>query len=103
LALIFRNGKPRLQRSIRRGGRVTSEYVASGPTAELIAEKDRRVRALRRLAASDEAEEHRRWDELDRALNALAADARGLAHAALTEAGFHQHKRQWRKRRGERS
>jgi hypothetical protein len=103
MALVRRGGKVYLYRSIRRGGRVTSEYVASGPMAELIAEKDRRVRALGRLSAPVDARERRRWEELDRALDALVADARGLAHAALTEAGFHEHKRQWRKRRGERS
>ncbi len=37
MVLVYRNGRPRLQRSVRRGGRVTTEYVASGESAVLIA------------------------------------------------------------------
>jgi hypothetical protein len=37
MALVYRNGRPYLYRSVRRGGRVTSEYVAGGIAAQLIA------------------------------------------------------------------
>jgi hypothetical protein len=103
MSLVRRGGKTYLYRSVRRGGRVTSRYMAGGAVAELLDAQARRARALRRAGPSEDPGERRRLDELDRALDALVAEARGLAHAVLTEAGFHQHKRQWRKRRGERS
>jgi hypothetical protein len=30
MALVYRNGRPRLQRSVRRDGRVTTKYLGSG-------------------------------------------------------------------------
>jgi hypothetical protein len=107
LALIYRNGRPRLQRSVRIGGRVTSRYVASGPLAELLDAQTRRLRIAEagcRGVPPVDPEERKRLDELERALDALVADARGLAHAALAAAGYHQHKRgEWRRCRGHRN
>ena len=86
---------------MRRGGRVTSEYVASGMDALLIAalEADRPGRA-------DDAtwsrirSERKELDDLERALDELAEQARDLARDALSAAGYHQHHRgEWRKRR----
>ncbi len=37
MALVYRNGRPYLYRSVRRGGRVTSEYLGRGIDAQLIA------------------------------------------------------------------
>ena len=37
MALVHRNGRPYLYRSVRRGGRVTSEYMGGGIDAQLIA------------------------------------------------------------------
>src|SRR5262249_1606950 len=36
MALVYRNGRPYLYRSVRRDGRVTSEYRGSGEVAELM-------------------------------------------------------------------
>jgi hypothetical protein len=36
MALVYRGGKPYLYKSVRRDGRVTSEYVASGESAVVI-------------------------------------------------------------------
>ncbi len=36
MGLVYRNGRPYLYRSVRRDGRVTSEYVAGGEDAFLI-------------------------------------------------------------------
>jgi hypothetical protein len=46
-------------------------------------------------------EERREMDELERALVEGADRAREAARAALTAAGYHQHKRgEWRRRHG---
>ena len=37
MGLIYRDGRPYLYRSVRRGGRVTSKYLAGGIDAQLIA------------------------------------------------------------------
>lgn len=102
MALVYRNGRPYLYKSVRKDGRVTSEYVGSGQTALLIGRLD----AIER----DDREEERRQakadrqdaDDLERALDDLAGRARDAARAALIAAGYHQHKGQWRKLRGDR-
>jgi hypothetical protein len=104
MVLVYRNGRPYLYRSVRRGGRVTSEYVACGAAALLLAQGDRLIHDKRTIALPEDPEVRQQRDELERALDTLAADARALAHAALTEAGYHQHKRgEWRRRRGKRA
>jgi hypothetical protein len=102
LALVLRNGHPRLQRSVRRNGKVTSEYRGSGDAALFGAYLD----ALDRLdAAYDRAgarEQQEETDELDRAVQSIYEMARARAEEALRAAGFHQHHRgEWRKRRGQ--
>lgn len=54
MALVDRDGRPYLYRSVRRNGRVTSEYRASGEAAVLI-------HALEAVAR--EEREYRRWLE----------------------------------------
>jgi hypothetical protein len=104
MALVYRNGRPYLYRSVRRDGRVTSEYVACGAAALLLAQGDRLIHDMKTIALPEDPEERQQRDELERALDTLAADARARAHAALIEAGYHQHKRgEWRRRRGNRA
>ena len=88
-------------RSRREEGRVVREYVGGGLAGELAAEADRIGRERR------EAEDLRRRGELER-LQALAAAvaeveeaARVLARAHLVAAGYHRHKGEWRRVRGE--
>jgi len=100
MGLVYRHGRPYLYRSIRRGGRVTSEYVASGIDAQLIAALEADERDNRESDIQQAQAERREADELDRALDELADRARALARDALTAAGYHQHDRgEWRKRR----
>ena len=40
MALVYRGGRPYFNKSVRRGGRVTSEYVASGESAVLISQME---------------------------------------------------------------
>lgn len=90
-----------LYRSVRVGGRVRSEYVGRGEVAELLA----RMRDLERLEAAAEREDEREWWEAerdaDRELEDLVSEADAMARETLHAAGFHYHRGQWRKRRGQ--
>ena len=83
-------------------GRVLREYVGTGPFAEIVAASDRTKRELA------EAERKREKTELER-LEALAAPVLELSEVAeilvrdhLIAAGYHRHKGEWRRARGER-
>jgi hypothetical protein len=100
MALVYRNGRARYQRSVRRGGHVTTEYRGSGALAELAAllDADERAEALEQREA--EAAERRALDDLEHALDEANRHARALAHEALERAGYHLHRRgTWRRRR----
>jgi hypothetical protein len=97
MALIYRNGRPYLYRSVRRGGRVTTEYRASGEVALLIARMETIERDEQDFERWQGREERKRFDDLERALDDLAEQARTLARDALERAGYHQHRRgEWR-------
>jgi len=101
MALVYRNGRPRYQRSVRRGGRVTTEYRGSGEFAVFFGLLDAEDRQEQQAAREAERAELRRLDDLEHALDEIAGRGRDLAHEALTAAGFHLHHRgEWRKRRG---
>ena len=103
MGIVYRNGRPYLYRSVRRGGRVTSEFVASGTDALLIAALQEDERDGRRFDLERIRSERKEADDLERALDELAERARALARDALTAAGYHQHHRgEWRKRRVQR-
>ncbi len=81
-----------------RSGTCFTEYIGAGPLADLAAALDERDRALR--APSKQA----LLKELDRTADDLIAFTEAvnvLTAGALLLNGYHQHKRQWRKRRGE--
>jgi hypothetical protein len=104
MAIVYRNGRPYLYKSLRRGAQVTSRYLAKGEDALLI-------NAIETMAR-DEWDCERCWDEqmreesndLERALDEMSERARTLAGEVLISAGYYQHHRgEWRKRRGNRS
>jgi hypothetical protein len=100
MGLVYRNGRPYLYRSVRRGGRVTSRYSGSGTDALLIAVLEDIERDERRCELEEIRAERREVDDLERALDELADRARAFARDALTAAGYYQHDRgEWRKRR----
>jgi hypothetical protein len=86
-------------RKVREGGRVVSEYAGSGAIGALYAALDGSTRA----AQAAERAERRAQVEAERAAERdarqLAAECQELAALALLAAGYHRHKRQWRKRR----
>ena len=99
MALVYRGGRPYLYKSVRRGGRVTSEYVASGESAVLIS----RLEAAGRQREDDRREDWKtaveRMETEERAVAEMFDRIQSLADAALVLAGYHRLKRQWRKRR----
>lgn len=87
-------------RSVRRGGRVRSEFVAAGARALLLAECDRITREVqaerRRLAEA----ERRESEAMTGVLVGWSRGVDDLVGRALESAGFHRHKRgEWRRRK----
>lgn len=98
MGLVYRNGRPYLYKSVRRGGRVTSEYVGSGEDALLINALETIDRDEKDYERHEQRAERKRLDDLERALDEMAVRARDLACEALSAAGYHQHHRgEWRK------
>src|SRR5271157_4124149 len=86
-------------RSTRVGKRVVSEYLGSGPEAEISARLDTRRREQRR-------ESRELWDrfvarlqEADRLLAEMSRRSQLLASAILILSGLHNHNGEWRRRR----
>jgi hypothetical protein len=87
--------------SVRIDGRPTKLYVGAGPEA-LRAARAVEGRRRQRLAERDaRLLEEARLGAAQRGLRELAAAARLLARAALLLAGYHEHRGQWRLRRGQ--
>jgi hypothetical protein len=102
MAVVYRNGRPYLYKSIRCGGRVTSQYLGRGEDALLIDAIETSDRDQRDYERHQEREERKESNDLERVLDELAERTRTLAGQALISAGYHQHHRgEWRKRRGE--
>ncbi len=97
-----RNGRSYYYRKERVGNTVRSVYVGSGEQSKLISQfdallKDEREgqRALKRI-------EREQWEKHNAELDRLCAHIEKLTTGALLVAGFHIHKRQWRRIRDER-
>ena len=100
MAVVHRNGRTYIYRSVRQGGKVTSEYGGSGESARLIAQMEAIERDERECDRSREQAERKELDDVEEAVDNLVAQAKALARGALTAAGYHQHHRgKWRKRR----
>jgi hypothetical protein len=87
-------------RSIRRGGRVTREYMGSGAWQAVAAQ----LEYLDRLHAADEKRhctaEREDFAAFDERINAASRLVEAAMHGALEAAGYHRHARgHWRKRR----
>ena len=95
-ALVYRDGRPRGQKSIRRTGRVTTEYVASGAAAESIAALETACATATRWPGS-----RRKEREGDATVEGALRDYSNLVEAIvrvhLFAAGYHRPKRQWRR------
>jgi hypothetical protein len=86
-------------RSRKVNGRVVREYLGRGAAAEAAAQDDAERRALRAEGAVAWKAGKAALRACQADIDALCAGADLLARAALLAAGFHQHKRQWRRKR----
>jgi hypothetical protein len=92
-----RNGKSYYYQKRREGGRVRSRYVGSGEVARFVAMMDAQEKAeriLEREAIRAERESH---EATEARLDELGEMMETLTTGALIAAGFHTHKREWRR------
>ena len=81
----------------RPDGTVFSEYCGHGKLARLLAELDASARDKNNQKQQRfEAKQHRE-NEVDGQLDELGHVVKAVTEACLIVAGYHQHKRQWRK------
>src|SRR5260370_9899841 len=90
-------------RSRKVNGRDVGEYIGGGIVGEAAAAADAERRAMCAEQAALWAAERARLEALDAKLTTLDTAIQLLAKAALLAAGYHQHKRQWRRKRVRRS
>jgi hypothetical protein len=91
---VTRGSKSYFYRSKRIGGKVQTEAF-SGLRAEIEAERDEEARYEHRREADQFAEE----DEIDAELERLFGKIEDFTAERLEAAGYHRHKREWRRRR----
>ena len=86
-------------RKARDGGRVRSEYIGAGLVAEVLSEAD----ALSRHDAEQQRQAWRAEVDAERRTAAALAEVdqmvQGMTAAVLIAAGYHTHRRQWRRQR----
>lgn len=83
-------------RKEREGSRVKSRYVGRGEIAHLISQFQASSAVVERLARAKTAHESKKRDA---ALDLTTELIQLFTQAALLTAGFHTHKRQWRRKR----
>jgi hypothetical protein len=96
---VTRGTRRYFYRSVRRNGRVERHYLGGGEDgrlAALLVEQRRRQRQDARRARQAERE---KWDRATLELLRLIQTTDTLARDALTAAGFHEHRGQWRRRK----
>lgn len=90
-----RSGNRYYYRKRRIGRQVVSEYIGAGLDGEQAAEDDAQARQELQL----QREQRRQAEQLDADLRQADELTRALVNAALLLAGYHPHKRTWRRRR----
>ena len=83
----------------RQGSRVRSVYVGGGVTALLISRHEELERAQAKLRRDLELAARAGCEAIDEEIARHAELTDTLTQAALLAAGFHTHKRQWRRKR----
>jgi hypothetical protein len=95
------NGRCYYYRQTKQAGRVVSQYIGTGPTAELLAQSDGLLSAERTAERQDLHQLKAEQDTLDRQIDELSAAVRHYVDAVLLVSGYRQHKRsEWRRKRG---
>lgn len=82
----------------REGGRVVSVYYGSGELAQAVAEITAAQRRSAMLTRTAEQERRTRDDRGRQIVRDVAGELRTVLAAVLVANGYHQHKRQWRRR-----
>lgn len=83
----------------RIGGKVKSVYVGSGEVTVLIDQCEKLRRHEKNIERADKKHRKDLSDKIDEQLNELSELNKCLVDALFLANGFHQHKRQWRKKR----
>jgi len=96
------NGNRYYYRSRRVGNRVISEYRGYGLYADLAALEDQIDAENRKTEREAWKAEVNRFRRQDQEINDTLTLIDKLTFSALLLAGYHQHNRQWRRRRGRR-
>lgn len=99
MAFEIRNGNSYYYRKKREGNRVISEYIGCGEVAYLIAQFDEIERLERDSERQKESEIRAKLSEKSLEIEQLHKENAKLIELVLNSLGFHQHKRQWRKKR----
>jgi hypothetical protein len=94
-----RNGNLYYYRKRREDGRVVSEYVGGGLLVEFEQYRAEQERAAREAERERLRIARMSVAEIDAQLDRFSRMVDELVRAELIAAGYHQHKRQWRRRR----
>lgn len=97
-----RNGKRYYYEKTREGDKVVSRYIGAGRLAPMVAEINQLGKERRQQERWEAQRARNEFAELAATpedLTLLLEQAQSAAAAALQAAGYHQHKRQWRKKR----
>jgi hypothetical protein len=86
-------------KSRRSGHRVETEYLGAGILGEFAAVMDAEEQERRRKEREAIDVERQAQAAIDRPLDAVEAELRHLVGQVLRNAGYHQHKGTWRRRR----
>jgi hypothetical protein len=99
MAFEKRNGSLYYYRKERTGGRVRSIYIGSGEMAHIFAQLDAMRQDEKDFECWQRETERGEIAALDDALDLISKKSDALVTAVLLANGFHQHKRQWRRKR----
>lgn len=95
-----RSGRRYYYQKVRDGDRVVSKYVGTGIVADIAANVDHISTMHQRLERLQFADLVMPEEDLDRHLDEYEQAIAAVVRAFLFASGYHQHKRQWRLRRG---
>ena len=86
-------------RKEREGSRVKSTYVGRGEVARMVAQLQSSSPLLEKFTRLMKSPQAMAQEKAETEMDQLADRIRVITEAALLTAGFHTHKRQWRKMR----
>ena len=86
----------------REGSRVRSVYVGRGEVAQMVSKLQSSSAELEKLMRAKRAIEANELERVEATLDRAIELSQLFSQAALLVAGFHTHKRQWRRKRDDR-